>query len=124
MHPLPGVRVTLVSKDASTPYSGMLPGFIAGHYSLDEAHVDLRTLLAGRGMSAEPLEFHLVTDSTTLLPTHNNRVQAKFVRILRERGVQVHLNHRVVEVEAERLICQPGEAVSCDAVVWVTSAAA
>lgn len=46
MNPLPGVRLTLVSTSSKTPYSGMLPGFIAGHYSVDEIHIDLRVLCA------------------------------------------------------------------------------
>jgi selenide, water dikinase len=44
MKPIPGVRTTLVSHDTYTPYSGMLPGLIAGHYSFEDSHIDLRKL--------------------------------------------------------------------------------
>lgn len=44
--PLAGTRLVLVSPYDDTPYSGMLPGMIAGHYSRDEIHLDLRPLCA------------------------------------------------------------------------------
>ena len=49
MRPLPGVRLTVICTDTDTPYSGMLPGYIAGHYSFDEVHIDLRRLAASAG---------------------------------------------------------------------------
>ncbi len=41
MRPLPGVRLTLVNPGPTAPYSGMLPGHIAGHYGRDELDIDL-----------------------------------------------------------------------------------
>ncbi len=44
MKPEPGVRLTLVSRESATPYTGMLPGFIAGEYSQSEIVIDLLKL--------------------------------------------------------------------------------
>lgn len=232
MQPMPGVRLTLISQNVATAYSGMLPGYIAGHYTLDQAHIDLRplchfagarfyrdqvtgldleekqvlcrnrppvafdllsinagstprshdipgaaefalpikpieqflegweriiaaalqagrrefrvavvgggaggveltlatrhrlqSLLAERGPNGPRLEFHLIAGADTLLPTHNRRVQSKFKRILEERQVHLHLNHQVVQVEKGVVRCNPGNEVSFDALLWVTTAA-
>jgi selenide,water dikinase len=48
-HPLPGVRLTLVTPGVHTPYSGMLPGLIAGHYTFDQAHINTAALSAYAG---------------------------------------------------------------------------
>jgi selenide, water dikinase len=44
MNPLPGVRLTLISDGSDTPYSGMLPGYVAGFYDRADCHIDLRSL--------------------------------------------------------------------------------
>lgn len=41
MNPLPGARLTVINPGPTAPYSGMLPGFVAGHYSRDELDIDL-----------------------------------------------------------------------------------
>ncbi len=50
MKPIPGVRVTLISEQTLTPYSGMLPGFVAGHYSVNDTHIDLNRLCQWAGV--------------------------------------------------------------------------
>ena len=41
MNPVPGVRLTVVNPAPSAPYTGMLPGYIAGHYGRDDLEIDL-----------------------------------------------------------------------------------
>ena len=70
MNKIPGVRVTLVAKEVNTPYSGMLPGHIAGHYTWDECHVDLRPLCTFAG-------HRLIHDEAVGLDVDNKRVLLK-----------------------------------------------
>ncbi len=41
MRPLPGARLTLIDPGACATYTGMLPGFVAGHYTLKDIEIDL-----------------------------------------------------------------------------------
>jgi pyridine nucleotide-disulfide oxidoreductase family protein len=47
--PLPGVELTLVSPCAQLPYSGMVPGWLAGHYRFDEICIPVAALAAAAG---------------------------------------------------------------------------
>ncbi|WP_308365844.1 MULTISPECIES: selenide, water dikinase SelD [unclassified Microbulbifer] len=63
MNPLPGARLTLVSPQMQTAYSGMLPGLVAGHYRTDEIHIDLARLCRAAGArfiqaSARHIDLH------------------------------------------------------------------
>ena len=40
----PGVRLTIVAREPHSPYTGMLPGYVAGAYDWDDIHVDLAKL--------------------------------------------------------------------------------
>ena len=231
-NPLAGVRITVVAREVLTPYSGMLPGFIAGHYALDECHIDLRPLcrlagatlihdsavaldlaakrvtcadhppvgydvlsidtgsaprtdqvpgaaehtipvkpigrfvahwnrlggrllaaegemriavvgagaagteltlaiqhrmrrmLAEAGIPGDRARFHLFTDESAIMATHNPRVRRKFVRILAERGVVVHTKSRVVRVAENGIECEGSRFHECDEILWVTEAGA
>lgn len=47
--PLPGVELVVVSPQALAPYSGMVPGWLAGTYRLDEMVIDFPGLCAAAG---------------------------------------------------------------------------
>jgi len=54
--PLREVQITLVSPERHTPYSGMLPGYVAGHYGYDDCHIDLEPLCGTAGVVFRPTE--------------------------------------------------------------------
>ena len=49
MHPPAGARITLVTDRLQAPYSGMLPGCIAGDYTPDDIHIDVARLARHTG---------------------------------------------------------------------------
>ncbi len=49
MKPIPGVRLTLINPEPTAPYSGMLPGHVAGHYTRRALEIDLVRLARAAG---------------------------------------------------------------------------
>jgi len=226
-----GLRVTLISRERQSPYSGMLPGYIAGHYTFDAAHIDLlplsrfagarffhaevvgldlenkRVLCKNRpsvsydvlsinigsvpftpagtaidnvtpikpiagflknwrqmlerircrndnvdigvvgagaagvelvlsiqhhlenefqrsGKDSSKLAFHLFTQAQDILITYNAKVREKFRRVLRERNIKLHTEHRVSGVIGNTLRCENNTRFNLDEVLWATTAAA
>ncbi|WP_375477929.1 FAD-dependent oxidoreductase [uncultured Nostoc sp.] len=65
--PLTGVRLILITTASETAYSGMLPGHIAGFYSHNECHIDLRPLV-------NFAQAQLYIDTVVALDLRNNKV--------------------------------------------------
>lgn len=68
MAPLPGARVTLVNPQAKAPYTGMLPGFVAGHYQRRDLDIDLVRLARQAGA-------RLIIDCAIGINTEARRIQ-------------------------------------------------
>jgi selenide, water dikinase len=84
----PGLGLTLIAKELAAPYSGMLPGYVAGHYSLDQCHIDLVRLSEQAGAQVihgaangidlekklvrveghEPVPFHILSIDVGITP--------------------------------------------------------
>jgi len=67
MKPLAGTRLTLINPDPVAPYTGMLPGLIAGHYRRDELMIDLVRLARFAGA-------RLILDRATGIDRVNRRI--------------------------------------------------
>ncbi len=68
LNPIPGVSLTLISDVEQTPYSGMLPGHVAGFYSYEETHIDLCSL-------SKFAQANLIIDRSVGLDLANNQVR-------------------------------------------------
>ena len=66
-NPLPDVELILISDVENTPYSGMLPGYVAGFYSYQETHIHLPSLAKMAGA-------RLILDRAIDVDLEQNRV--------------------------------------------------
>ena len=70
MASLDGVRLTVLAREAHSPYSGMLPGYVAGWHGWEDLHVDLGPLCRFAGA-------RLINDEAAALDLDGNRVLCK-----------------------------------------------
>jgi len=228
MQPLAGVRVTLITEALDTPYSGMLPGHVAGIYSHKACHIALQPLcqfahaqllidsvidldlennrvicanrppvpfdflsinigstpatlsIPGASQYATPVkpvreflatweqllkqvtqtpqtplilsivgggaggaelamaiqtrlkslqpavafQLHLFQRDAQLMPHYNAWVRDRVQKILRQKGVHLHLGETVCELSRHQVRCESGLSVECDRIFWVTQASA
>lgn len=74
-HPLPGWRTSLLTPHARQIYSGMLPGWVAGHYALDACTINLAAQTARAGAA-------LLCDAATALDAAGQLVATAQGRLL------------------------------------------
>ncbi|MEJ6393935.1 selenide, water dikinase SelD [Gymnodinialimonas sp. 2305UL16-5] len=75
MRPVPGVRVTLINPGPTAPYSGMLPGHLAGHYTRDALDIDLVRL-------ARFADARLIVDHAVALDPAAKQVRLRSGRLI------------------------------------------
>jgi selenide,water dikinase len=71
--PLQGASVTVINPGKTAPYSGMLPGFVAGHYTRQELDIDLAALcqkvgarlMDGKAIAMDPKRRVVMLDDGT-----------------------------------------------------------
>ncbi len=74
--PFDGAHVTVINPGPTAPYSGMLPGFVAGHYDRAELDIDLAaltqkvgaTLIDGRAIAMDPDGKTITLEDGTIVP--------------------------------------------------------
>jgi pyridine nucleotide-disulfide oxidoreductase family protein len=82
--PLPDIRVTLVTPYRTQIYSGMLPGWVAGHYRFDECGIPLDKLAVAAGAA--------------LLCTHVRSIDANAKRVHLRGGDAIDYDFLVVDI--------------------------
>jgi selenide,water dikinase len=50
MEPLDGLQLVVINPESTAPYSGMLPGFLAGQYAADDLFIDVAALCKQAGV--------------------------------------------------------------------------
>ena len=68
--PLLGINITLISNVKNTPYSGMLPAYLAGYYSYQESHINLEKL-------CQFARINLIIDEVINIDCQNKKIMCK-----------------------------------------------
>ena len=70
-HSMPGVAITVVSPEKLAPYSGMVPGWLAGDYAFGEIVIDFLSLCEAAGARWVEAELVSVQDAQQTLTLSN-----------------------------------------------------
>lgn len=70
------------------------------------------------------LQIHLFDRGSELMENHHQWIQKRMKKLLKRRGIQLHLSENICEVQPQLIRCESGLSVKCDRVFWVTQASA
>ncbi len=84
----------------------------------------LHQVLLAAQQELNNLEIHLFHGDAELMPNYNSWMRLRFKEILTSRGIQLHLQAPVCEVQPHKINCESGLKVECDRIFWVTQASA
>ena len=102
MKPEPGVRITVIAREPHTPYSGMLPGFLAGKYTYDEIHIDvlkLATFAQARFIGDEVTRVNLAEKTVSLKNRPDVRYDVLAINTGGSPGIHFQNHELVVSVK-------------------------
>ena len=74
--PLPDVRLVVINPESTTPYSGMLPGFLSRHYTEGELFIDIAALCSQAGARFIRGSLHAVDSVERTLTIHHKVVSS------------------------------------------------
>ena len=74
MRPVHGLRITVISREVDTPYSGMLPGHVIGTYSEPDVHINLLRLARFAGARLFVGEVTSIDPQSRVVRYGDNRV--------------------------------------------------
>ncbi len=119
----------IVERVVQAPARPLRLGLIGGgaggvELSLAVQH-RLQQILVAAGQPTTNLEIHLFHRGAELMATtHNRWTRQRFEEILRQRGIKLHLQERVIQVQDDAIACASGLTVKFDYIFWVTQAVA
>lgn len=84
----------------------------------------LHSLLNAAQQPLANLDMHLFHRGSRLLPQQGQWASDRIHKLMLDRGIHLHLNQEVAEVDSQWLRCQSGFELACDEIIWVTHATA
>jgi len=91
----------------------------------------LQNIAKKENQSLPAVEFHVVSGSKQILPSHNNKVRNKYSELLEARGITTHNAFRVSHItpvetnkntQTKQLFAEDGRVLELDEIIWTTAA--